>query len=636
MKRFLALLTIARMLVFFAFRKIVKTLFGALSFLVPALKLRQGGVAHKAVRSLRLRHQILVCVLASILITECLVIGISYVMWTGNQFGRLDQETLLMLKANVDSTSFLSVNETLRMGERISGFSNVRGGTIYNRLGQDIASFGMHPALSMLTFERENRRHYVTQDQAFLDMYYPTELTGLAHPMVLRIDAKRVPQILKETLKEKAWTTLMIAFLSAIAIVFLLSMTVIGPVLKLREAVLQATDNPNMADRAKLNWKRGDEFGDVARALDMLFTGVSTVYQEDLAAMQEATQQTAIAMLTYDAGSHLINANTAAMRLFGISLHDNMRAISENFIRRFDGASTKDISPLDLLTEDPPIKTVNVITNSGLKRCLMNGVVVHKRNGMPLRTIISLIDVTKSAKEKEDFKTEALSLKEKNIALTRRTAEMRNLFQSCMILLSTPQQPDEIAADAATPEGKRARGAVVLTDRFVNAWYQEARRAHLIDSELEHGVLPPVYGAPEQVEAIFRQAFMAVYSQAQNEKPVICIVARPAGSDQHCYEVYEQPNIGAQRALDETLIAGAKLSLASLRRSVQAIGGRMEEAEPGRVRFTLYTASFGDVEPDWQQQASAFAANRPNEFDNSAEALITRHQNVMTRRSFFR
>src|ERR1700733_3024928 len=117
-----------------------------------------------AAGSLRLRHIILASVLFSLLITEIIVISGTYIIWSNEQYRRLDKETLLMLKANVDTTSFPTLEQTVKMGQRIASFSAVRGGTIYNQMGEQIASFGQRPALSMVTFQREGIRYLFSAD----------------------------------------------------------------------------------------------------------------------------------------------------------------------------------------------------------------------------------------------------------------------------------------------------------------------------------------------------------------------------------------------------------------------------------------------------------------------------------------
>ena len=390
----------------------------------------------KIKRGLRLRHLILACVLASILLTELVVLGASYVFWSRDQLGTLYRETLLMFKSNVDATTFMSVDDTIKMGQRLTSFSNVRGGAIYNRIGEQVASFGQSPGISMRGFLREGITYANTLDESYLDIFYPIEVTGLANPVVLRLDVRNVPAMLRKKLEEKATGTLSVAFISSLAIVLMLNFTVVVPILRLRNAVLKATDNPNSADAARLNWLRADEFGDVAKALDMLFTTVSIVYQEDLAAGQEARQQSAFAVLTYDPSWRLINANPAALGLFKAMSHDEIAERHECFIRQKEAGSERDISPQTLMGKENFTRAVNIVTPGGIKRCIMNGVIVHKRTGAVLRTIITLIDVTELSGKIEMLKIEAAKLAEGNKSQKRRLAEMRSLFQSCLILLS--------------------------------------------------------------------------------------------------------------------------------------------------------------------------------------------------------
>jgi hypothetical protein len=561
---------------------------------------------HIAKKWIRLRHTILACALASILITEFVILGVSYVLWSHEQIDQLYEETLLMLKANVDSASFLSLDETVKMGERIAAFSNVRGGAIYNRIGEQIAAFGQPPGISMRSFQRDGIHYLSSPDESYLDIYYPVEATGLANPIILRIDVHNVPALLKQRLEEKATTTLSIAFISGLAIVFLLNLTVVRPILKLRNAILSATDNLNEANHARLNWNRGDEFGDVAKALDMLFTTVSIVSQEDLSAGQEARLQSAFPVLTYDAAWHLINANTAALSLFTAASLNDLIEKHENFIRRKNETGEQDVPPKELVHRENLSKIVNVITPSGIKRCIMNAVVVQKRTGAVLRTIITLVDITRLStqienlnKKSKDLESEKESLSSGLIVTKRRLAEMRSLFQSCLILLTNTQKLSRIGAsqqneshDISDSEGVDQDRAVVLTDKVVNAWFASAHANHLIDSELTYSALPAVYGRPTEIEAVFGQALMAVYALAPYEKPSLRIKADINENQKVFFEIWpEKANSAAKtRHFDQTLAAGAQLAIASLRSELNALGGLLHEAEKDRIVFSLDAA----------------------------------------------
>lgn len=567
--------------------------------IVAALGFQRAALLKGLVLQYRLRHIIIACVLVSVIFTEFLVVGASYFIWTRDQFDKLKQETLLMLKANAETTAFPTVDQIVKIGERIAGFSAVRGGAVYNSLGEMIASFGQSPSLTMRTFQRENIAHFVTKDQSEIEVFYSQEMTGFANPIILRIDARSIPALLMKNLEDKAVTTLIVGFISSLAIAFLLGLTIVRPVLQLRNAVSAATDNPNLADRARLNWKRRDEFGEVAKALDLLFTTVSVVYQEDLAAGQDATQRAAFAVLNYGGRGQLIGANEAALLLFDMDTYESFSNMPSDFIRVVEKDRTIDVPPLSLMKDKSVYRLVNVVTKNGIKRCIFNGVTVHNRSGAVLRTIVTLIDITSHINQIDALKNQVSLLEKKDVHSTRRLTELRALFQSCLILLTHAHEVSQESNSQGTGGETGVlikKRPVTLTDRIVNAWYYEASHAHLVNSEFSHEALPPAYGTAEEIEAVFRQAFMYIYARARVERPSIRICAKKLNDAQSIYEIWEEECPESKpRALDANLLMASKLSLASLQHSLRAIDGELESTETNKIKFILYTASFGEA-----------------------------------------
>ncbi len=407
-------------------------------------------------KGMRLRHTILLSVFISILLTETFVIVGNYALWKRDEIGKLDQEALLMLKANISSTSFLSVQETLEMGRRITGISVVRGGTVYTRMGEQIASFGAPPVLSMLTFQREHIRRLTSINETYLDIFYPPEITGLANPVVLRIDTSGISYLLKQRLLEKGITTLSVAFLSSIVIVFLLSYSVINPILQLRNAVLNAMDHPSATEGLRLSWKRGDEFGEIAKALDMLFLNISIDNHEDLMAVKESLKQSAFAVLTYDQNWRLTNANEAALNLFGAKTQQDIAERNENYIRHKSDTGIKDLSPRYFIQNENIMRPVNIVTPWGLKRCFMNAIIVRKRANTVSRIVITFVDITQLVRHAEALKKKNIELSGDKADLAHRVHEMRALFQNCLTLLSASKQMQSNANEAMAQEPNTA------------------------------------------------------------------------------------------------------------------------------------------------------------------------------------
>ncbi len=540
----------------------------------------------------RLRYKILACVLLSILLTEFVVVGFSYVTWTRDQINRLDEETLLMLKANVETTAYPSVEDVLKMGERIASFSDVKGGSIYNRLGEKIGSFGNAPSLSILTFQRENIRRYLSDDRKEMQVFYPAEATGFANSLVVRIDASGVPAVLWIHLKEKALATLAIGFVASICIVFLLSFAIIRPALALRDAVTRATDDPNHADSARLNWKRTDEFGDVARALDLLFTTVSVVYQEDLAASQEAMHRSEFAVIIYDANDNVMNANSAALKMFGEPDFKTFSRLQQSFITQIVDRAAQNISPLSILSEKNALRTVNVATKNGIKRCIMNGVIARQRNGNKLRTIVTFVDISAHSVVQNSLQNQINALVERDSLLQRRQKELRHLFHSCATFLSYQMADSQRSpADDTTIEPP-----LCLVDRIVSSWQQKNTKNGLIEGVTQHGVLPPAFGSEQDLTALLAQAFMYVYTTAAFETPRLAISAARVDDSFTQYTVTEEDSVAQKpRARDESLVAGGALAKAGLYKIATALGGAVDEARPRQIVFTLRSGQFTDV-----------------------------------------
>jgi hypothetical protein len=114
---------------------------------------------------------------------------------------------------------------------------------------------------------------------------------------------------------------------------------------------------------------------------------------------------------------------------------------------------------------------------------------------------------------------------------------------------------------------------------------------------LTHEALPPAYGSSDQVEAVFRQALMAVYTQATFDKPDIHIKSEKISENRTGFEIWAESAKGVSnpRPHDDLLNAGAQLAIAGLQQTLKALDGAMRDADKGRVSFILETASPGEA-----------------------------------------
>ncbi len=543
-------------------------------------------------RQMRMRvyYVILAAVLWSLLFAQVAIITPLLFYWQKSELTRLEDETLSLLKANVDITTFPTLEQTIKMGNRLRSFSHVRGGAVYNAIGEEIGRFGDVPTLTQMTVRREAIMTYRTPDKAFYDVYFPVESTGLANGLILRLDASNVSMAILEQVKDTAFNVFLVAFIAALAMVGVIALWVVQPILRLRDATVKATDNPDKADQFRLRWTRTDEIGDASRALDMLLTSVSIVYQEDLAANQEAMQRSSFATMIYDPNGRMNAANPSALTLFGVKDLDDLMAIEQSFIRLKTSDGMLDYDVQSLLKHGDFSQLASILTPKSVRRCHLNAVTIRKKNGAILRQVVTMIDLSKQASYMEYLESEIARLQDQSQADKRRSAQMRSLFESCLVLMSSVdlKMPETAQIDDDMPS--------VRMERLVNDWYGEANRAHLVKGRLEHGVLPAVKGEPSHIEAIVRQAMMAVYARSAYEMPVLTVESRPSKGEMLEFIISEKPPMetAQHRSESDQVSAGSQIALAGLMHSLAKAGGRITQAQDiasdNVISFVLHPA----------------------------------------------
>jgi PAS domain-containing protein len=558
-----------------------------------------------------LSRVVLLAVLASVLVAEIAFLAPALLLWRHQEIVALEERALGLLRANVDATGFPSLAETVRVGERLMRFSEVRGGIIYNGVGDEVASFGTRPALGIGQALREGTTRRLSADSAFLDAYFGQDRSGFAHAIVLRMDATGVPATVFGRMADKAVVVLLVSLLSGIAVALVITFTVVRPVVRLRDAAISATDNPDKAETHRLKWTRDDELGEAARAFDMLLVAVSVTHQEDLAANQEATERSSFAILTYDGNGRLSTANGAAIRLFGVRDLDALASLDTTFVRMRGAGGVIDVSPVELAARGDVFDSITVVTPLGLKRCIVNATAIRKRTGGILRTIVSLVDVTSQATNTERLESEKSALKGEIIERTKRLGEMRALFESCLVIMDALRDANEQAEEA---DDEEAEAPLWRADKIVNGWFAEASRNGLVRGRLEHNILPYARGEQSDLEAVFRQALILIYTRAESAQPALAVEAIEMQEGVSRFEVFEQRGDSNARDAGKAA-AGIALARLGLAHALKRTGGEMLDLAPNDLRnvvaFSLPTVAWEEGSAAAAMQAASVTRAAP-------------------------
>lgn len=510
-------------------------------------------------------------------------------VWHSEELRRVEARTLQLVKANIDSTTFPTVAETLRLGQRLVESSEVRGGIVFNALGEPLGDFGKVPSLSFSVIRRDNVRSLQSEDGDFLDVFYPAEVTGLANPIILRLDVSALPRAVFVRMWEMLAVVLLTASIMALVAMAILSRAITRPLARMRDAAIAATDRPESSDLYRIGCSRSDEIGQLCRAVDLLFTAVSIVHREDLAAGREAIERSAFAMLTYDPAGRLTTANPAALKLFGAGSVEAFGKLPPDFIRQKTGESDGKVSVIELLMSGAVDRVVTIATPHGERRCYLSTTTIRKKSGMVLRHMVTLFDLTAQLTYQEQLEEESASLRSAVANDKRRLAEMRGLFEACLIMLPHVPALDETAA----PPPVSPSAPTVETERIVNAWYAEAVRNGMVDGHLQHDVLNDVRGELVNVEAVFRQALLATHARSPVVKPVLAVDAEATGDTVH-FVVRE---VESESAVDPTSdgSSNAGIFLLGLAHALSEAGGRLIPLETGEnaIAFSLPAATKG-------------------------------------------
>lgn len=545
----------------------------------------------RVVRSIRLRTLLLISVLASLALACLLTVLPLISYWRQQAMAELEYEILSLLRANVDATTFPTVADTIKVGERLMGFTAVRGGLVINKLGDELGAFGQAPSLAVNAGEPGIRLQPTVKEQ-YLDIFFPPSRTGLVYPVVLRVDRRMITTSVTKHISESFFLIAASSVIASLTLAGFVILFVIRPISLIRRAALRAVETPEKAETFRLRWSRRDEIGQTSSALDQLLVGLSVAQQEDGLVNHEALQRCPNAVLTFDVRGKLMTANGPALDMFEVLDADQLARRPQAFLLTGQGLSRQEATPAEFIAEGKNRQICGVRTPSGAKYCHGSYFAIHNRKTQAiLYYVLTLVDLSMVEAQLNELTENGKQQSATIDVLRRRLGEQRQLFESCSIIMNNLQD-----ARASSPP-LSTRQPLVEIDNVVNVWCQEAIQNGLIAGRVLTGELPTLRGDREILDAIFRQALLAAYSRSIWRKPVMGILAEQSeGGQETVFSVFSEPlaNDAAENTGDERKFA-APIATLGLQRALARIGGRMvPEREKGWLSFAL---PFGQRRP---------------------------------------
>jgi len=241
----------------------------------------------------RLSRQIALWVFASILVIEGIILVPSYFRRENELLTQLEQ----LSRPTVDSLEFLlaqDVSDRTLFQEEVKNITKdsqvVLGLSIYQANGELIYTLGEQPKISLNELKIARIVHKHNFDRNRYDVAWTERHLGGDYILIVRHDASTVQPELYAFIGRIAILVIIIsAFVTSVTMLFL-GVTVIAPILRLRDDLIAAGDalskDREKPDFYSLSVKRDDELGEVMVAFNQMF---HRVYQE-IAQRKEAEE----------------------------------------------------------------------------------------------------------------------------------------------------------------------------------------------------------------------------------------------------------------------------------------------------------------------------------------------------------
>ena len=203
----------------------------------------------------------------------------------------------------------------------------LKGGVLYAPDGRMLGSFGERPQLSYRPGIREERHHAFTENLARLDVIWREQQLGAPFVVVARLDSAGIDPQLHRFLFRVGLVALAVALTLTAVTMVILGLTVLAPILELRQRLGAAGADLEHADQHVVTVKRRDELGDVLENFNRLLCHVAHSIAElrqshaEVRASEERwhrifdSSADAILIICRDS-QRIIEANETAVRLF--------------------------------------------------------------------------------------------------------------------------------------------------------------------------------------------------------------------------------------------------------------------------------------------------------------------------------
>lgn len=219
----------------------------------------------------RLSQRIAFWVLVSILLIEAIIVIPSYMVRQEQLLAQLEELGLSTVLAiiHLEDTDMFATNLVFA-APKIAKGTVVKGGAIYQHNGTRVGTFGELPDLAFDDLQGNTVVQSLSDDGLRYDVAWSTSVLNARYHFIARLDSTDVKEELDAYTQRMVFFILIITAFVTTAAMLAVSVTVITPVLRLREHLLATGEGQSYTDETELCINRKDELGDVMAAFNTM------------------------------------------------------------------------------------------------------------------------------------------------------------------------------------------------------------------------------------------------------------------------------------------------------------------------------------------------------------------------------
>lgn len=371
----------------------------------------------KSLVQYRLCRRIAACVFLSIIAIEAIILVPSYYNTRSDLIRQVEQDGLSQATILLSTRALLRSDEFASLTRALEKHSPIRGGILFDRQGKNIGSFGELPSADISTAGR-----FTDAGRRFDVLWEPDDLAA-PYKFAARLDATHIQSALTGFVWRVIGLVLIIAFFVSTVTMVVIGRLILLPLIRLRNNLVAAANDPAHVDRYTLPILRRDEMGDVANATNQLLEQVAEAHRNSLDSMTMIANRAADAIIAYGQDGRIQFANRACLEMTGCK---DTEELERRGLPRFElGDKPGNHSLPETLAGDSYSRDGILLGKNGARRPVMvNAARLGLSSRSPMRFYASITDISALVDARERLEEQNVELRAASKAKSEFLANM--------------------------------------------------------------------------------------------------------------------------------------------------------------------------------------------------------------------